>query len=457
MRIVIAGAGEVGRHLAGRLSRKGVDIVMIDRDAAALAAAEEGLDVRVMAGDATWRSVLRRAEVDGAQAVVAVTGSDTANMVVAALGRSLGAHTSVARVDTPGFHDTLTGSEQGVLGVDHIFCTSRLTGAKLLTLVARASAHAMYAFAAGALHVALMRVTARHAIVGRTPNTLPLEPGALLGGVVRDAFLRPAREVPRVEPGDLLLLAGPPSPLAGSLSALEGRRDKQRVVVIGGSDTGALVAGTLAGRGVRVDLVERNAQRCFELAAELPDVNVLRGDATDLPFLQDIRLGEAEGVVAVTNAEEVNLLATLLVQQMDRPPGVPAPHTWAAVHRPGYAELSRRAGVEGTVSSFEVLSRAVLESIVASGLVHRVDLAGLAWSVVHLRLPDPVVEGLVLDDVPLPAGMVPLGVVHGCHAVVPRSGLPLRGGADLVLACPTREIEAAVRCVRGLARGGRQP
>lgn len=451
MRVVVAGAGEVGRHLAQGLAQQEHDVVMIDRSQEALASVEESLDVRGVQGDVAWREILRRGEVHRADAFIAVTGSDDANMLSAALARGMGARIAVARVDDPGFFVERGASERGLLGVDHVLCSPRLTCAALLTMITASSAPFARSFAAGRLQAVAWRVQAQDRAVGHQPGSLALGAECWLGGVGRDGFLRRPEEVGRLEPGDLVLLAGEPASVATACDRLAGASTGERYVVTGGSAVGALIAQVLAGRGLRVEVVERDRARAQELAQQLPGVKILRGDATDLIFLKDIRLEDAAGVIAATWHDEVNLLSTMLVRQLARP-GRPAPHTWAAVTRPGYADLCRRVGIEGTASTFEVLAQAILEAIRPPGLVNAAPLPELAWSVGHLRLPLAVPDDLRLADLPLPAGLLCLALLRGTNVVAPSSSARLSGGEDLLVVASTRELHQAEAALRGIRR-----
>jgi trk system potassium uptake protein TrkA len=452
MKVTIAGAGEVGRYLAGLLSRRGDDVVLLDRRQASLALAEDELDVQTLAGDIAFRSVLARAEVPRSDAFIAVTGSDDANMLAAALARTMGASIAVARVDQPDFYQVGGGVECGVLGVDYVLCTTRLACADLLTCIARTQATFAHSFAAGRVQVGLWPVAHGQLASSVVPAELPMVEGAVLGGVLRDGFFRRPEEIPHPEEGDLLLMAGDPEAVGASATKLVGRRGRERHMVVGGSELGALVAGVLASRGLRVDLIDRDPARCRELAAELPRVEVLLGDATDLGFMKDIRFDECEGVVAVTHQEEVNLLTAMLVRQIESSSVRGSPHAWVSVHRPGYADICRRLGIEGTTSSFEVLSRAILEAIAAPGIVASEALPGSAWAVVDVRLPPALVSGLVVADLPLPGGAQLLSVARGTDALTPLPERELAGSDNLVLACPTRETAALAGALRGLAR-----
>ncbi|MEZ4235614.1 MAG: Trk system potassium transporter TrkA [Myxococcota bacterium] len=454
MRIVIGGAGEVGRHLAGMLSQQSHDVVLIDERQDPLVQAEEGLDVQVLSGDLASRRVLARAGAGGADAFIAVTGSDDANVLGAALARSMGAGVAVARVDQPSFYEGDGPAEHGLLGIDHLLCSTRLTAAELLTLMASADTAHVRGFCAGSVQVALWTVAEGHPARGNAPQDLSLPRRVVVGGVARDGFLRPPEGAPRLEPGDTLLLAGPPDGIAEAFVRIGGLARGRRHVVVGGGEIGAILADTLSRRGQRAEVVEPDRRRCDALAADLPKVSVLRGDPTDLSFLRDIRFHEADSVVAVTQHEEVNLLTTLLVRQLDREAHLAVPHTYVSVHRHGYADLCRRIGIEGTASSFEVLSRAILEAIEPPGVVARHDLPGLAWIVAHLRTA-PALREATLADVALPPGATALAVSRREQVLTPRPSLALQGSDEIIVVCPPRDLAAVERALRDLARRDR--
>ena len=451
MRIVIAGAGEVGRDLARSLNARGDGVVLIDRDADILAEAEEGLDVQGIRGDSAWRSVLARAAAGSADAVVAATGSDDANMLSAALAKGMGARVTVARVDDPGFYQVDDGVEQDILGVDYMLCSTRLVAAQLLLEMLRTSAVHAIGSCFGRLQVAMWRVGERPPLHGAVPDRLGLPKGVFPRAVVRDGQVRGVEQISRLELGDLLLMAGGPGAMGAAVPYLEGRGGGRRLVIVGGTPLGALLARLQARSGWRVDLVDHDAGRCRDLAAEVEGVRVIRGDATDAAFLRDARLAEADAVVAVTLHEEVNLLVSLLVRQ--EAPAGRSPPTYMAVRRPGYVELCGRLGLQGAASTYQVLANAMVEAIAPSGLVASQPLPDTAWSLAEIRLPKGLHQGTCLDDLPLPPGTLPLGVVADHQVCAPRPDLELRGAEQLVVIAPTRDVARIARAVAGV-RGG---
>ena len=105
MKIIIAGAGEVGFHLAKLLSFESQDITLIDTSRESLAYADTHLDIRVVRGDATSIAVLKDSKVDGTDLVIAVTSSETTNITVCVLSKQLGAKRTIARISNTEFID----------------------------------------------------------------------------------------------------------------------------------------------------------------------------------------------------------------------------------------------------------------------------------------------------------------------------------------------------------------
>lgn len=440
MNVVVAGAGETGRHLAQMLSEGAHNVVLLDRSTASLQAAEEVLDVMTVRGDCTSRSVLRRAEVSRAAAYIAVTDSGTSNVLSAALARVEGARVSVARMDDPAFYATAGAVERGVLGIDHILSPPRLTAGELLRTIASVDAVAVERFAHDAAFVAVYELRESSPAAGRPPEGLDPGPGAVLAAVIRDGRVRPLVEVPRLEAEDRLVLAGCATAVAEARHRLVRPRDNPRVLVVGAGDTGALVARALSEQKVRVALIDSDADVCAAVAPGLPGVTVLHGDGTSPAFLADQQVDSVDAVVAVTGEDQVNLMVSLLAQQL----GVPG--TYIEVHRSGYAELYRQLGIAGAVATYDMMARAAVYALQNEHVRRVAPLLGSAHALVELTIPEGATTLGLLD---LPPESVPVCVVRAGAVLPPRPTLDLMDGDALVLLHPQR-------LVGRLAAGGRR-
>lgn len=120
MRIIIAGAGEVGNHLAKLLAQEGQDIIVIDRDAERLKQIANSLDVFTIKGNSTSFSVLSEADVASADLLISVTSSEETNITTAIIGKNLGAKRTIARIENLEYLVNKDKLDFKNLGIDEI-------------------------------------------------------------------------------------------------------------------------------------------------------------------------------------------------------------------------------------------------------------------------------------------------------------------------------------------------
>jgi trk system potassium uptake protein TrkA len=436
VRIVIVGAGEVGRHLGRSLDAE-AELILIDTDARALASAEEALDALSLVGDGTHRSVLRKAEVHRADLVIAVTANDAVNLVIAGLARELGAKRSVARVDDPSFYDTDRGFEVGVLGIEASLCASRLVGVELLRSLAAVRARQVLPCASGLVQVASHVLSEDSPLLTRSrarPTAWP-EP---VRAIVRTGQLRAVAEVEHAELGDVVLMACGPLTLLELLHELTPAAGLLRTTIVGGGDVGMQLAALLGPRQMLDRLIEQDRSRCWALAERLHGTQVLHGDGTNLAFLREEQVGRADALLAVTGSDEANLMTSLLAREI----GVE--HVFALVHRPGYAGVYSHLGVTGTVSPHETIAQ-VMQGLLPRGvIVQRHTLRELGVDIIELR---PGVAGLRVADLPLPAGAIPL-VAAGRTVRTAKPRTTLEADDVLVVALPGGRVTLLEKALR---------
>ena len=446
MRLLILGAGEVGRHLARSLSHE-ANVVLLDSDSAALAIAEEELDVLVMEGDATHRHTLEQAEVADADLVVSVAGHDSVNVAAGVLAKNLGARRVAARVDDPGFYRGPQGVEREVAGIDACVCSSRLVGVDLLRLVNEVEVGWTATFVGGATHVCVVEVGETTPLLGESVNRSSAS--SLTRGILRGTGLRMPHECPTLEVGDRIVLAGPPVDVAAEARILQGS-EPRRVVVIGGGAVGLQLARALSDISRDLSIVEGSRRRCEELAAVLPKTTVLHGDGTNLSFLREERVGAAGTVLAVTGSDEVNLMASLLSGELG------TDHTFALVHRPGYASVYAHLGINGTSSAHEVLATTIQWLLPDRTIVRARSIPDSEWEVLELRLPYNLGRTLRARDVSLGAhGRILAVLDHDEPTIKSEANPPLTGGEHLLVAAPANERRTIARSVAALGGSNR--
>lgn len=446
MRVLVLGAGDVGTFIARELSVEGHDVVLVDRDSAALTKAEESADVLTLVGSATRRTVLRAAEAGRASLAVAVTGSDETNLVAGGLAAELGARRVVARVDDPGFYDEERGVERGALGVQSIVCASRLVCDDLLRAVAQIGASHVGHFAENAVQVALQPLRDGCGLLGQPGARIRLARGVQAVGVLRDRQLRRPTEIDVFETDDALLLSGASTDVLRATLELRPERTTRRAVVVGGGDVGLQLGRQLARVGEEVSLFDSDRERCEFVAGELSDVRVVHGDGTSLAVLRDEGADAADYSLSATHADEVNLMSALVLREL----GVPAVFT--LVHRPGYASVYGHLGIRATAGAHDAILRVVRRMLPGAGILGSEPIASTGYELFELLLPGTLPRGATLGDLALPAEGLVAALVRAGAPVPFAPTLPLERRDLVVVVAPARSRRDLERAVRDLQR-----
>ena len=404
MKIVIVGAGDVGSYLAKDLSQRSEDVIIIDHDEKALERVEEKTDVMTFKGNGTFRSTLAEVGVQSADLVVGVTSHDDTNLVITSLANSMGAKRTVARVDAPGFFMSHGGIERGVLGSFAIVCASRLVSAELLRLVRRIEMPYVENFSSNSITVAMIEVNEDCRYLEKSGADVDLGKHAKVIGVFRDGELRRSFDLAHLYNGDKILIASKLEKLPIAMRRLVQIPGK-KAVIIGGGDVGYQLAQSLQEVENRLTVIDIDRRRCEFLADHLDHATVVHGDGTSLGLLQEEHVEMADYILAVTRADEVNLMSSLVGQEI----GVD--NTFTLVHRPGYAHVYEHLGIKGTASAHELISKAVNKYFPNQTLLTDSPIEGTEYLCGEFQIPHTVTgKTMKIRDLTIPPGCYLVGI-----------------------------------------------
>jgi trk system potassium uptake protein TrkA len=168
MKIIIAGAGEVGFHLAKLLSFESQDITLIDTDRESLANADSRLDIRVSRGNATSISVLKDANVNSTDLFISVTSSETTNITACVLAKQLGAKKTIARISNTEFIKNKDEIGFKKIGIDELISPESLAASEIELLLNQSAFNDTFEFEGGALIMIGLILNRTTAFVGKT-------------------------------------------------------------------------------------------------------------------------------------------------------------------------------------------------------------------------------------------------------------------------------------------------
>ncbi|MGJ8676555.1 MAG: Trk system potassium transporter TrkA [Akkermansiaceae bacterium] len=433
MKIIIVGAGEIGRHLAMSLSLEAHSIVVVENDALIAAELEQQIDGRVITGEGASANILLEAGVAECELFLALTSNTNVNIMAASMAKKLNAAKVIARVHPGIQREEWLFDYRGHFGVDHIFSPERLSAIELSKFIRNPDSLMVEEIARGRIELQQVRVSKSSDAVGMTLAALKAPERTRVGSITRGGIHFVPSASDAFEAEDVVTIFGDPlklRKLAGRLQKSGERRDDLRVVVFGGGEYGFSLAQMLESFDCKVRIVEKNAQRAQELTGLLSDTTVINTDGTVLAELEEEQVGDADFFVAMSGSDEDNVMTCLQANNLG------AKNCLTLIHRADYANAisasGRHFGVLAAVSPREA-TRRELERFLTSDQFHTVKKMG-AGEVIETEVAKASIAAEhMISEIEWPAGCVIVARMRGLHAIVPGPDDVLRPG-DMIYA-----------------------
>ncbi len=431
MRVIVVGAGEVGSYVAERLSREGHDVAVVELDAFRLRQLSDDLDVLTVEGSGTHPATLRRAGVEQAELLVAVTSNDEVNLISSLLAKSIGVPRTVVRIEAAELRGADAEDVRLASGADLVIDPDAEAAAEVLELLDFPGADEVAYMAGGEVIVIGARLPENAPLIGRTLKDIgeEFEPDwdFVMGSIGRGEETIIPRRDHRLEPGDHVRVAMKrrARKMVAELLGLD-RGSLTRIMLLGGGRTAEILAERLTSRGVQVVIVERNPARARVLAENLDDTLVLEGDIADADLLEEADVGRYDMVVALTGEDDANILACLYAKS------VGAGETVAVVHRLALLSLLGQAGIDVALSPRTATANGVLRFVRGDVAAVATFLQGDA-EVIELEIaPDSPADGSLVKDLGLPKDVLIGAFVRDGKPQIARGRSRLRGRDHIV-------------------------
>ena len=314
MKVTIVGAGETGFHIAMSLSNEGHSIVVIDTQEETLEHVRNSLDILAILGDGSSHRVLEEGGVKGSDFFAAVTSDDRVNIIASLLAKTYRVPRVVARISDPEHLDNpLLLKERGLYTV----YPEKVVAEKIAQLIEVPFASLSEIFAEGRVQMLKLEVKKGAALEGRKLSELGRLSSWILVALSRGGKLTIPRGDTLIQAGDYVIGLGIKEALK-ELEELVGPSEPKtkRVIILGAGRIGYYLLKELSGRGISLRLVETSPQRSLELAQELSNVLVFKGDGTSGEVLKEAGIEEADYFVALTRDDEINILASLCAKNL---------------------------------------------------------------------------------------------------------------------------------------------
>lgn len=417
MKIIIAGAGDVGFHLAELLSFENQDIILIDTNQEVLDYAATHLDVLALRGDSSSMDVLEQANVQQAGLLLAVTTSEKTNMITAILAKRMGAKRTIARVRSGEYLEDDKNEIFKDLGIDALISPQQLAAKEIHRLVAQCSFTDVFEFEDGKINLVGFTINELSPLVNvRIRDLDELAHGIDLNVI---AILRGNRTI--MPEGETILRLGDHVYFITKreqITKLEEtvgiqRRKVRKVMILGGTQLG-LITAKLLEQEYSVTLIEADKERCKELAEQLDSTLIINGRASNIELMEEEGLNNMDAFIALTPNSETNIIASLTAKNH----GVFK--TIAQVENKEYIHLSQRIGVDTLIN----------KKLIAANNIFRYVRKGRIEAITSMQGVDAeVIEFVVhknnrltrtpIAKLHLPSTALIGGVVRGDESLIP--------------------------------------
>lgn len=435
MKIIIAGAGEVGFHLAKLLSYESHDITLIDLHKERLNYAENHLDIKAIKGDASSLKVMESAQIDSTDLFIAVTEYESTNITICALAKQLGCQKTIARITNTEFTQANSKISFEQIGVDELISPEELASNEILQLLDQSAFSDSYEFEDGKLTLVGTTLEESVPFVGKTVK----EAAQIFPDIhfMPIALKRQGAQYTIVPRGDTCFEA---NDLVYFITLEEGveelyklagkdKEDIKNVMILGGGKIGFNTAKILSENKFNVILVEQNKKKAFSVADQLPDIMVIHGDGRNLEILEEEGLTAMDAFICVTENSETNILSCLMAKSKE------VKKTIALVENMDYFQLSHSIGIDTLINKKLLTANTIFRYIRRGEVVDLTTLSSLNAEILEFVVkPESKVTGKQIKNIDFPRSATIGGVIKNGKGIIALGDYTIEAG-DRVVVC----------------------
>ncbi|MCD6492478.1 MAG: Trk system potassium transporter TrkA [Archaeoglobaceae archaeon] len=429
MRIVIAGAGEVGLNLAKALSEKN-EVYVIDKDEEKIEYIKD-LNVEAIKGNAANLEILNKANIKKADIFIGVTGNDEVNLLSGLAAKKFGVNKTIVRVGNPEYVNKPFVVNHP-MGFDLIVCPQLALANEVSNLITIPGAIEVISFSGGKVEMVEFVVEENSSIAGKKIAELNLPPNVIITAICREDELILPRGDTEILVGDKVAIVGKPEDLL-KIRGYFGKPVVKNVVIFGGGTIGSYVARILDKSNLNIKLIDSNPEVCENLCSILKRTRVIIGDATDLDFLIEEEIGKSDVVVSTTESDEKNLLICLLTKSLGAKKAI------AKVEKGVYVKLFEKVGIDVALNPRKVTFYEVMKHLRLMQTHTLVDVSGM--TILEISVEKEDLSGKKIAEISLPKKSIIGGVLRGEECLIPKGDTTLKMGDKLLIFTTWDEID----------------
>lgn len=418
MKIIIAGAGDVGFHLAKLLAYEAHDIEIIDMDDDRLQYVANHLDVQTVKGNSTSIGTLEKAQIAKSDLLIAVTESEATNISTCIIGKKLGAKRTISRISNTEFLHKKEILDHKSIGIDEVISPESLAAKEIKRLLKESAVTDLFNFEKGLLSLVGITVDEKSELKDKSLiETAYLNPDNNFStvAILRDKeTLIPHGDVKFYQDDHAYFICQPNG--VDRVLSLAGKSSQtiKNIMILGGSKIGIQAASTL-NKKYNIKLIEQDREKCFELADRLHNVMIINGDGRDVELLKEEGIDEMDAFIAVTGNSETNMISSLVAKNH----GVAK--TISLVENMDYIHLSQNIGVDTMINKKLIAASFIFRYIRKGEVVNHTSIHGVDAEIVEFEVKEcSKILGKELRSLSFPKNAIIGGVVRNDMGITAR-------------------------------------
>ena len=386
MRIIVAGAGEIGSHLAKMLSMEYHEITVISPDEESLERISGESDIITVEGNSSSIETLIKAGVRNADLFIAVNpdSEQDINIVSSILAKKLGAKKVTARINNEEYQKNENRILFTDLGIDSLFYPEKIAATEIVNLLKQNTASEFMNYSHGKLQLIVYKLVECSPMVDRTVAELRERTQNLFRSVAisRDNKTIIPKSATRFKVGDVVYLVSKKEGMEQALS-LSGKSkvSVRNLMILGGGRIGEMVAKAMEKQVENIRLIDINPEKCAHLSEVLDKTLVINGDGRNSDLLMEEGLKDMEAFIAVTSSSETNILSCVVAKRMGISKVI------AEVENFEYIKLAEEMGVDSVIN----------KKLITAGKIFRFTLSNKVRSIKVLNGTDAVVLEFIVN------------------------------------------------------------
>lgn len=430
MKIIVAGAGEVGTHLAKMLSNEKHEIVVIDPDAEKLYYIEQSFDLMTVRGSTTSFDVLKNANVRKCDLFIAVGPSEDTNLSGAMLAKKLGAKKTIARIDSSEYLISQNKEHFISLGIDYLIYPERIVSREIITLLNKTSTTDFVDYAGGKLSLYVMKLDHDAPVISKSlfdiaKKNIRVEYRAV--AITRKGETIIPRGCDQFLSNDLVYVITNPSGVKEIMS-YTGKEDivVRNIMILGGSRTGIRTAMDFE-QNSNIKIIEIDKEKCNRIAEWVDNTLIIHGDGRNIDLLRESGIARMDAFIAVTGSSETNILSSLIAKKF----GVKK--VICEVENFDYISLAENMGLDTIINKKVSTASRIFRFTMDDEVSSIKCLTGTDAEILeYVAKPDSLITKGPVKTVDLPKDAIIGGVIRGKSSFIAHGNTQIKPG-DIVI------------------------